>query len=194
MSIEATVERNPALILGAVGVVALLAYLSSRNSSQAGTVEFTGGGSSPGTIDPTVAQIEESKDSTFASTFGVLSSYLLGSQQSSDALEAYDISANRDIATANIGASRDVSIAGINANRDTSVAETNANAAITGAKITADTQNRITAANISLATINKDVEDFRTQANKDIERAKANAGIVGDVVKGAVHILTFGLF
>lgn len=219
-SLVSLVRKHPELIGVAVVLVALIAWMQSRQAEPAasGDVTFTGGGVHGAELDPGVVAIEQSRIEAGSRNLGTLASLLLGQQQSSDALEA--VQSQTDAALAadlyRTGAARDVSLSGIEAQRTLGLAQTQASvdiaagqneAAITiagkqydaasyAAGLSAQTQAAITAANIRIAELEKEraLEAYATE--RDTARVQAKSDFWGNlfgVVSNIGSALTFGL-
>lgn len=197
------IEKHPVLIFAAVAVVVVIAYAQSRNNSaSSGDVGFSGGGVAPMPSDPNLAATEQARISATQSEIGTLASYLVATQQSSDALSATlaQTRAAEDVGIAQTSAARDVGlaqtaasvdIAGIQTNGAVSIANTQAEESLAAAKITADTQSKIIDSNISIAQIEASLQQQLGQFQKDIARAGDNTSIFGSILGGIGYFLGF---
>lgn len=220
-SLVSLVRKHPELIGVAVVLVALIAWMQSRQAEPAaagGDITFTGGGVHGAEVDPGVVAIEQSRIEAGSRNLGTLASLILGQQQSSDALEAvqsqtdaalaadlYRTSAARDVGLSGIEAQRTVGLAQTQASVDIAAGESNAAIIIAGkqydaasyaAGLSAQTQAAITAANVRIAELEKEraLEGYATQ--RDISRVEAKSNFWGDlfgVVSNIGSVLTFGL-
>jgi hypothetical protein len=220
-SLVSLVRKHPELIGVAVVLVALIAWMQSRQAPAASggdDVTFTGGGVHGAEVDPGVVAIEQSRIEAGSRNLGTLASLLLGRQQSSDALEAaesqtdaaltadlYRTGAARDVGLAGIEAQRTVGLAQTQASVDISAGQNNASIIIAGrqydaatlaAQLSAQTQAAITAANIRIAELEKEraLEEYATE--RDVARVQAKSDFWGDmfgVVSNIGQVLTFGL-
>lgn len=141
-------EKHPLLIAGAIGLVALIAYLQSRNSGTAtDTREYTfaGGGTAKG-IDPEAAAISQSAINAGVANIGTIAQ-LAG---------LYDT--NRSSLTgelARTSAGRDTSLAETYAGRDSSLAQTEAARTLGLSSISASLRSAL----------------FQTEASRDVALA-----------------------
>lgn len=221
-SLVSLLRKHPELIGVAVVLVALIAWMQSRQSEPAasgGDVTFTGGGVHSGEVDPGVVAIEQSRIDAGSRNLGTLASLILGEQQSSDALEAsqsqteaalaadlYRTGAARDVGLSGIEAQRTVGLAQTQASVDIAAGQNNASVIIAGrqydaatlaAQLNAQTQSAITAANIRIAELEKEraLEGYATE--RDTARVQAKSDFWGNlfgVVSNIGTALSFGLF
>jgi hypothetical protein len=204
--LASVVRKNPELIGAAVVLVALLAWWQSRNQAGGTTddgVNFSGGGSRSGTVDPGVVAIEQSRIEAGSANLSALASLVLGSQQSTDSLHAFQSQndAQLEADLARTGANERTSLASTRAQSEVQlqqilsgieIAQFETSARTEAARISAAGQAAVTAANLQAAgyardvaldaqSRNQDTANFQTQASKDIARANANAGIVNGI-------------
>lgn len=141
-------EKHPWLIAGAIGLVALVAYLQSRNAGTASDTReytFAGGGTARG-IDPEAAAISQAAISAGVQNISAVAQ-LAG---------LYDT--NRSALTgelARTSAERDTSLAGTGAARDTALAQTEAARTLGLSSISASLRSAL----------------FQTESNRDVALA-----------------------
>lgn len=213
--IAGEVKKNPAWLFAAVAVVALLAYLSSRNSVPQQATFAGGGAAAP--VDPQAAAIEEAAIGAGQANVNTLAS-LIGQENSNQSALAGSL--------AQTSAARDTSLAQTEEQRVTSLAQTAATQAIDLAQIdaalqasTAQTAAGVTiaqgnnSATVQAASINsqsaqqiaqinagteaariaaeQQVAQSQQQTSKDIARAQDNTNIFGDIVGVGKTLLSF---
>lgn len=163
--------KYPWLILGLVAVVAFLAFRSSSSTSDG--VTTIGGGVRSLPVDQGTVDIETARLSAGTAGINSVASLLLGEHQSSDSLVA---------SLAQTGAARDVAITESNNN----LTQSQIAAAYT-ASMNAD--NNATA--VKQSTIAAGVQTSAQQTQKDIERARDNTSITGQVIGFVGNALSF---
>jgi hypothetical protein len=203
VSLTETISKHPVAIGLAVLAVALVAYFMSRggaSSADTGEVTFTGAGGTHATTDPGAVSIEQSRIQAGTQNLSTLAT-LLGGEHLADAQEQVSLNQSADALTAslaNTNAALSSDLARTEAQKETSLAQTAASvsisagqnaAAIEAAKVTSATQQALADAELKIAKLNADVENFRTQAQKDEARAADNTSIVDGVVRFGENIV-----
>lgn len=195
-----TLEKHPWLMVVAIGVVALLAYMSSGSGGPSVATSTVGGVIAP-PQDPNAAAIQEAKIQAGQSNIGTFAALALGIQNASASLAASlaGTTAAQEVTDRQTNAAQDVT------NRQTAAAQDVTNkqtaASVDVASVAASTQ--IQAANITagtqvaLAGLAAQAETQRAQdayalqeatlANqKAIARAADNTSVVNGLVNGLV--------
>lgn len=203
--LAAFVKEHPVAIFAAVGIVALIAYMQSQDtSSPAGSsdVSFVGGGVTNRSIDPGVVSIEQARIQAGSTNLSTLAQLILGQDVSGNELQAneHQTDAQLTASLASTSAALTSSLAATQANKDTSLAatqasvaenSTNANAATVIAGYTAQAQAAITAANLRTVELNAQNEATALQFHKDEARASDNTNITDTIVNGVVSVVKF---
>ena len=195
------IKEHPELMIFAVLIVVVLALMNrSSGAASSDGVTFTGGGVAPLPTDPGVVSMEEARINAGTANLTTLSQLTLGLQEAAYSRDVAEgqTSAALTSSLAQTEAQRVVSLAGIDANVKMNAdsiagqiqgAQISSSAATEQARINAQSQSDITAANLK-ATL----EDQATQ--RDIARVQAKENEVTkleDIGKDVVHILTLGL-
>lgn len=155
-------ERHPWLIGGLVLLVALIAYLQSRNSAPATTeYTFAGGGTAKG-IDPEASAISQAAISAGVANISTVAQ-LAGLYDTNQASLSGEL--------ARTGAERDVSLAQTSAARETSLAQTGAARTLGLASISANLR-----AALFQTEATRDVALAGTAAQRETDLARTAAG------------------
>lgn len=191
-------QKHPWAIFAAIFVVALLAYLSSRNStSGVSDTTFTGGGVIAPPMDPNEAAIEQARISAGQANIGTLAALVLGSEQTNAELTASvtGTNASQEVADRQTNASQEVTDAQTAAG--VTVAGINANSQITAARITANAQSALETIQANAAdkaaAQQAQLQEATLANQKAIARAADNTSLVGDVIKVGATIAAFFL-
>lgn len=157
------IEKHPYVVGMAVAVVALIAYMQSRETAPAAqSVSFAGGGAARG-IDPEAAAISQSAIAAGSAGISTIAQLLAIQDTNHAALEG---------ALANTFASRDVSLAATEAGRQASLADTEA-----GLRASlAQTEGQRDAA-LAASTASRDVGLAATSAAERAAQYNAEASI-----------------
>lgn len=186
-SLTALIQKHPALVFFAIAGVVVLAYYNSNNASAqtaGGDVQFSGGGERAPSIDPGAAAIEQSRISASTSIFQDLSSVVLGSQQSTDALTAAENRNAAELAAeeASLAVQQTLGLA-------QDAAQTEA------ARLSAETSRATTAAQLEAEKAALAAQERMNASNNATSRAQTrandNTNIVDTVIKVGAEIVKF---
>lgn len=192
--ISAEVEKHPGLFALAIGLVAILAYVQSRNSGPTYVEGSYAGGGTAAPIDPAVAAIEQARINAGAENVQTLASLVGLENTNQNALSASlaQTGAARDVSLAQTAAERDAALAGIAAQHDVADRQINANETLGLNAQTVDlaTANINAAIQAQSIAANQDVEKTRLQFEKDMARAQDNTNLATEFFHGVVNFAT----
>ncbi len=199
----AFLKERPVLAGAIVLGVAVMAYLASRGSDSSTTTDYAFRGDVAKGIDPNAAAIEQAAIAAGTQNLATIAN-LAGLQDSNaNALKAElaQTNAAKTVSLSSIAANLKAALFQTEASRDVSLAQTGATVSIAeGANATQlraaelnDSFNRTSlAAQQQMYALHEGTERFQIQSQKDIARANANAGIIGDIFGGVASF--FGGF
>lgn len=211
------ISKHPWLVFLAIGVVALIAYIQSRDNvaTFAGDWEGVPAGGGPHPLDPNVAATQQAAIAAGHENIGTLASLILGVDTNDAQLEnaLTRTAAERDVSLRTIDASEQAALAQYASQEHVALSQIDANkeiesgrtiALLDATKYTSDQASEVARINADLSRYIADVEGRNTassiasnervalasgQYGKDIARAQANTSIVNNIVGAGRDLL-----